>query len=194
MCWTQNASPYIYIQSKNGCLSPRRCNPNPSLKRTPCQLTLVCTGAWLKHQINIDQWGSPMIINAWAQTTFAIYGQLLFIHHARACHVCKYIMHVYTCHIYIHIFICRGPLHMCLTCYMIRTPRSSSTCSVLPQLRPWHLLPSRRCLLHPLLQPPRIPASLGVALFGVVSLSLYIICVCLFSLKSVFNTKIYIYI
>ena len=109
-----------------------------------------------------------------------------------------YIMHVYTCHIYIHIFICRGPLHMCLTCYMIRIPRSSSTCSILPQLRPWHLLPRRRCLLQPLLQPTRIPASLGVALFGVVSLSiLYIyvcICVCLFSLKGVFNTKTYIYI
>ena len=116
-----------------------------------------------------------------------------------------HIMHVYTCHIYIHIFICRGPLHMCLTCYMIRIPRSSSTCSILPQLRPWHLLPRRRCLLQPLLQPTRIPASLGVALFGVVSPSLYIICityiyicvcvcVCLFSLKGVFNTKTYIYI
>ena len=47
MCSTQNAPRCKIIM---GVCPPRSWSPHHLLKRTPCQLILVCTGAGLRHQ------------------------------------------------------------------------------------------------------------------------------------------------
>ena len=146
-----------------------------------------------------------MIINAWAKTTCAIYGQLLFIHHVRACHVCTghiYNACLYMSYIHPHIYLQGTLAHVLNLLYDQDTQELLDMLNSTPATPVTS--PSETALPSAATSPTNKDTSQPGcgAVWGGLSLSLYYmyiyicvcICVCLFSLKGVFNTKTYIYI